>query len=186
MARCPICKQTATERFGLKLFCGYEHAAEWAKSAQERKKKVEASKRIAEVKKRDRAIKERLKSRGEWLKELQVIFNKYIRLRDAQKNCISCGGKLGSKYDAGHYKSCGAHPELRFEELNVHAQCVRCNQHLSGNLIGYRKGLLIRIGTEKVEWLESKHEPLKLTIEEIKELKKVYQDKCKALTGLIS
>lgn len=185
MTRCPVCKQPATERFGLKLFCGYEHAAEWAKSAQERKKKSEASKMSAEAKKRDKAIKERLKSRGEWLKECQTLFNRFIRLRDAGIPCISCGHPDdGSRQrHASHYKSVGGNPELRFNEDNCHSSCSICNNYLSGNLVPYRAALIKKIGIEKVEWLESKHEPLKLTIDEIKELKKVYQEKCKELTG---
>ena len=127
----------------------------------------------------------KLKTRSQWLSEAQAVFNKFIRLRDAQKNCISCGGKLGEKYDAGHYKSRGAHPELRFEELNTHAQCVRCNQYLSGNLINYRKGLLIRIGEKKLAWLEGNHEPLKMTVEEIQEFIKVYRQRCKELQSVL-
>ena len=179
MTKCPICKQSATQKFGLKLFCGYEHAAEWAKSSLDKRKAREKT----QARKVDKEKLKSLKTRSEWLKELQVIFNRFIRIRDAQKNCISCGGKLGDKYDAGHYKSCGAHPELRFLEINVHAQCVRCNQHLSGNLINYRKGLLIRIGQTKLDWLEGCHEPLKLTIPEIQSLIVEYKAKVKALTG---
>jgi hypothetical protein len=177
MTKCPICRQPATQKFGLKLFCGFEHAAEWAKRAQDKAR----AKKQAESRRQDREKLKSLKTRAEWLKDAQAIFNKYIRIRDAQKNCISCGGKLGAKYDAGHYRSCGAHPELRFQELNTHAQCVRCNQHLSGNLINYRKGLLIRIGQEKLDWLEGPHEPLKLTIPEIQALIAEYKAKIKQL-----
>lgn len=181
-AKCPICRQPATERFGLKLFCGFEHAAQWAKNAQEKSKAKKASKDASEQRKRDRERLKQLKTRSEWLREAQVIFNKYIRMRDVQKNCISCGGKLGDKYDAGHYRSVGGHPELRFVEINVHAQCVRCNQHLSGNLINYRKGLLIRIGQAKLDWLEGPQQPPKLTIPEIQELIAKYKAKVKELT----
>lgn len=183
MTKCPICKQPATQKFGLKLFCGYEHATEWAKAQQEKLKAKKASKESSERKKRDKERLTQLKSRSEWLKDLQVVFNKYIRLRDAKENCISCERPLGAKFDAGHYKSVGAHPELRFSEVNTHGQCVFCNQYLSGNLINYRIGLIKRIGLEEVEKLEGKHEQLKLTVDEIKELIKIYKAKCKALTA---
>lgn len=184
MSKCKYCKSSPVDiKINLHSFCSMDCAVNYAKSAQERKKKSESSKRMSEAKKRDKAIKERLKTRGEWLRELQVIFNKYIRLRDARLPCVSCGRFHEGQWHAGHYLSVGAHPELRFEPLNVWRQCQPCNAHLSGNQINYRKELVRRIGIEKVEWLESKHEPLKLTIEEIKELKKVYQEKCKALTG---
>jgi hypothetical protein len=50
---------------------------------------------------------------------------------------------------------------------------------LSGNLIEYRRGLVAKIGIEKVEWLEGKHESKKYTIDEIIEIKKHYQQKIK-------
>ncbi|HEJ2107989.1 TPA: recombination protein NinG, partial [Pseudomonas aeruginosa] len=40
-----------------------------------------------------------------------------------------------------------------------------------GDIVNYRINLVRKIGAEKVEWLEGHHEPLKLTIEEIKALK---------------
>lgn len=175
---CPICRQPAKQKFGLKLFCGFDHAAEWGQMQAQKNK----DKKQKEQRKSDRERKQKLKSRGEWLKEAQTWFNKYIRVRDAQKNCISCGGKLGDKYDAGHYKSVGAHPELRFCEINTHAQCVRCNQHLSGNLINYRKGLLIRVGQAKLDWLEGPQEALKITVPEIQALIAEYKAKVKSLT----
>ena len=123
--------------------------------------------------------KEALKTRSEWLKDLQDVFNTFIRLRDKYKPCISCGTFTG-KMNAGHYKSVGGSPELRFNELNVHKQCEYCNTHLSANLIEYRIGLVKRIGVEKVEFLERKyHEPLKLTVDEIKEKIRIYKDKIK-------
>lgn len=179
MPKCKYCRNTASQRFGLHTFCDTDCAYQFAIAVKEKL----ATKKQKEFNAETRRRKVALKSRGDWLKDLQVVFNRFIRLRDAKLNCISCGGKLGSKYDAGHYKSVGAHPELRFSELNTHAQCVHCNQHLSGNLINYRKILLVRIGAEKVEWLEGKHEPLKLTIEEIKVLIAEYREKVKHLSG---
>ena len=82
---------------------------------------------------------------------------------------------------ASHYRSVGGHPELRFNPLNCHSACSICNNHLSGNLIPYRVALIEKIGLAEVEKLEGKHEPLKLTIEEIKEIKKIYKEKQKQL-----
>jgi hypothetical protein len=123
--------------------------------------------------------KEALKTRSEWMQDLQDVFNTFIRTRDKDKPCISCGTFTG-KMNAGHYKSVGGSPELRFNELNVHKQCEYCNTHLSANLIEYRIGLVKRIGVEQVEFLERKdHAPLKLTVDEIKEQIKVYKEKIK-------
>jgi hypothetical protein len=157
------------------MFCGFEHAAEWAKNAQDkaRAKKAEESKR------KDREKLKSLKSRSEWLKEAQAVFNKYIRMRDENLPCVSCGRFHEGQWHAGHYLSVGAHPELRFNEMNVWRQCQPCNSHLSGNQINYRKEGVNRIGIESVEWLEGKHEPLKLTIPEIQALIAEYKEKIK-------
>lgn len=85
------------------------------------------------------------------LKKCQVVFNAYIRKRDKDKGCISCSGEV---QQAGHYLSQGHHSALRFDENNTNGQCIKCNLYLSGNLINYRKGLVKRIGEEKVSALE--------------------------------
>jgi len=130
-----------------------------------------------EWKKRKKVLKEKVKTKSDHLKEAQYYFNKYIRMRDEGKGCISCG-KHNEKFDAGHYRSVGSHPQLRFNEINVHGQCRHCNSFLSGNLIEYRKNLIKRIGVDMVEWLEQEHEPRRLTVDEIKALKKKYQNLC--------
>ncbi|HDL2201950.1 TPA: recombination protein NinG, partial [Mannheimia haemolytica] len=110
------------------------------------------------------------------------IFNKFIRLRDKDLPCISCGRHHQGQWHAGHYKTVGGNPELRFNEDNVHRQCSVCNNHLHGNIVNYRVNLIEKIGLERVEFLERKdHPPLKLTIEQIKDLIKVYKAKCKEL-----
>lgn len=181
MTKCPICKQPATERFGLKLFCGFEHAAEWAKNAQDKRR----AKEKVEARRKDSEKLKSLKTRSEWLKELQVIFNRFIRLRDAGLPCISCGAlDDGSRQmQAGHYKTVGAHPALRFDESNCHSQCSRCNNFLSGNLLPYRAALIAKIGQAEVDRLEGPQEPLKLTIPEIQALIAEYKAKVKALSG---
>lgn len=144
--------------------------------------KVAQTLRMKQERKELRDAKQRIKSRAEWLKEAQSEFNRYIRLRDAHLPCISCGRFHGGQYHAGHYRTVGSAPELRFSELNVHKQCAPCNNHLSGNIVNYRIQLLQKIGEENLEWLEGKHEPLKLTIPEIIAIRDKYRLLCKALT----
>jgi len=134
-----------------------------------------------EQKKKDRKRKEELKTKPELLKEAQYEFNKYIRLRDKGKPCISCGRMHDGQLHAGHYLSVGSTPELRFEESNCFSQCAPCNNHLSGNQINYRKRLIEKIGLDKVEWLEGPHEMPNWTHEDIREIKMKYRKKCKEL-----
>ena len=78
-------------------------------------------------------------------------FNKFIRERDKDMPCISCGEYR--ELQAGHFYSGGHYPSLKFNEDNVHGQCKRCNYFLSGNLTEYEKNLRERIGDERVERL---------------------------------
>lgn len=126
-------------------------------------------------------LKERLKTRTDWLNEVQVIFNEFIRLRDCGLPCISCGNNNDVKWNAGHYRSVGGNPEIRFHELNVHKQCEYCNTYLHGNLIEYRKGLIKKIGPEFVELLEGPQVAKHYSIPELIELKVIYKDKIKRL-----
>lgn len=113
-----------------------------------------ARKAIAQRDRRDIQVrKEKLKSRADHLREAQAAVNEYVRLRDAHLPCISCDSMpndndlmTGSRWDAGHYRSVGACPELRFEPLNIHRQCVKCNRNLSGNAVEYRIRLAQRGG----------------------------------------
>ena len=142
-----------------------------------------AKKAIAQRDRREIKVrKERLKSRADHLREAQTAVNEYVRLRDAHLPCISCDSlpndndlMTGSRWDAGHYRSVGACPELRFEPLNIHRQCVKCNRNLSGNAVEYRIRLVRRIGAETVAWLEGPHEALKYTVEDIKAIKAKYR-----------
>lgn len=123
--------------------------------------------------------KEKLKTQSDWLQDLQKVFNEFIRISQKGSKCISCENPNPS--DAGHYRSVGAHPELRFEEKNVNLQCRKCNGYWGGNLIEYRKGLIIKYGVEVVEWLEGPHESVKLSIPEIKEMIEYYRSKIREM-----
>jgi len=150
-----------------------------------------ARKSLAQVERREIKVrKERLKSRADHLREAQVAVNEFVRLRDAHLPCISCDSMpndhdliTGSRWDAGHYRSVGACPELRFEQLNIHRQCVKCNRNLSGNAVEYRIRLVIRIGADQVAWLEGPHPARKYTVEEIKAIKAEYRAKTRELKG---
>jgi hypothetical protein len=85
------------------------------------------------------------------LQKAQLVFNAFIRERDKDKGCISCGSEVTQ---AGHYFSAGHHSGLRFNEMNTNGQCTRCNCFLSGNLIKYRSGLIKRYSEGKVILLE--------------------------------
>ena len=168
---CKICKVKFTPTRPLQSVCSPNCAYTHAKAV-----------RVKTERKETREAKVRLKSKSEWLKEAQTVFNQYIRLRDKDLPCISCQRFHTGQYHAGHYLTTGAHPELRFDEINVHKQCSACNNYLSGNIVEYRINLINKIGIDAVNYLESKHQPKHYTIEDIKTLKAIYREKVKTLT----
>lgn len=129
---------------------------EFTKSEQGKKA---IRKSIERQDRQDRArVREKQKTRSEWIREAQTAFNAYVRWRDRHEGCISCGThspqKFGGNYDAGHFRSRGSAPHLRFHLWNVHKQCVKCNRYLSGNVSQFRVALIWKLGHEKVEYLE--------------------------------
>lgn len=153
------------------------HGYNKALQAQERRRKAQEREARAE----HRKAREKIKTRSEWMKEAQIAFNAYIRERDKNLPCVSCGSGNDVKQNAGHYRSVGSCPELRFEPLQVWKQCEHCNSYKSGNLILYRQELLRRVGPETLAWIEGPHEPKKYTIGDLKAIKAEYKEKLKYL-----
>jgi hypothetical protein len=158
--------------------------------AKRKRQKMQLSKaeRIAAAddRKTIKIRKEAIKTRGDYTKEAQREFNAYIRWRDraAGLPCISSGRPLdwsSNSVDAGHYRSTGSAPHLRFDERNCHAQSKMDNRYLAGNAVDYRINLIARIGLEAVEALEADNEPRKYTVEQLKAIKDHYIAKRKEL-----
>lgn len=116
-------------------------------------------------------------------KKVEKVFNEYIRKRDEGKPCISCGCPHGSmQWHAGHFISVGESQYLRFNENNVHGQCVQCNNFLSGNIEHYEPNLRLKIGDEDVEALKSdRKKTYSYTAEELNDLLRIYKTKLKEL-----
>ncbi|MEX2901329.1 recombination protein NinG [Pseudomonas rhodesiae] len=141
-----------------------------------------ARKALADIERKDIKVrKEKLKSRADHAKDTQQAFNEWVRLRDADLPCVSCGRHHDGQYHAGHYRTVAANPAIRFEPLNVHKQCAPCNNHKSGDIVNYRIELVKRIGAEAVEWLEGPHELKRYTIEDLKAITAEYRAKTREL-----
>ena len=139
---------------------------------------------VAETKEKTwKQTKTRMKADLETVQDLvkaaQIVFNKFIRMRDKDELCISCK-QVPKKVNAGHFYNANNHWNVRFDEDNVHLQCERCNSYLSGNLIEYRQHLLTKIGAERFNQLEAKARVTrKFTKDELKEIIKTYKQKIK-------
>lgn len=185
---CPICDTEYLPRSSLQKVChNYKCAIAFNKKRDEEIAMRE--KRKQERLQRDdlRERRERLKGVSEWQKEAQAAFNRYIRWRDYEKDCVSCGGGLqhsgnymtGSAVDASHYRSRGAASHLKFNVFNVHSACTRCNRQLSGNAVEYRIRLIRRIGIERVERLETDSTPRKFDIAYLQRVKTIFTRRAK-------
>jgi ribosomal protein L37AE/L43A len=174
---CKVCKTPFVKRRAFEVWCSPECGLELVKAKQAKDNDTKAK----AARKADKAKREKLKSRADWAKEAQAAFNAFIRARDADQPCISCGRHHQGQYHAGHYLSRGARPELAMNEDNCHKQCAPCNTHLSGNLVLYRVNLIQRIGLARVEALEGPHAPIKLTIPDLKAMRDEYRAKANAM-----
>ncbi len=186
--RCKGCAEPFLQQRAGQQACSPSCAIQIARHKREKAelKKLEAAKR--QERQQDKERKERLKTRRDWINDAQREFNRYIRLRDkaAGHSCIGCGEPLewagvGGKTDAGHWRSVGSAPQLRFNPDNCHAQRVVCNRYGAGRAVDYRIGLIQRIGEDRVLALEQNQEVAKWTIEELKQIRDTYRQKAKAL-----
>ena len=171
---CKVCKSQYTKSRMGQVVCCPECAMTLARSKNAKAEKVE-------ITRARRAAVARLKTRSDWMREVQAVVNAVVRERDKDQPCISCGRHHQGQYHAGHYLSVGAHPELRFDLTNIHKQCQPCNTHLSGNQLEYRKGLAARYGQDYVSAVETPMPTRKYTVDELIELKQFYKAKLKAL-----
>ena len=142
--------------------------------------RAEAKRQAAERKETKVKI-QALKGLSYWEGRAQHEVNKFIRNRDHGNACISCDITYSTVWNAGHFKSVGAHPNLRYNEDNIHLQCVQCNKDKSGNVGPYRVRLIVKIGLERVEALEVWHATVKSTVEQCQAIEAVYKVKTKAL-----
>ena len=161
MKKCKGCSQPFVQVRPMQNVCGMACALAVIKLSQSKEFKKETRKKKKEAREKDA---------GYWKKRVTLHFNKYIRERDKDLPCISCGTTKAFSWHAGHYRSVGACPSLRFEALNCHKQCSKCNTHLSGNLWEYRIELINRIGEDAVEWIRHSHPEKRYRVEELKAL----------------
>jgi hypothetical protein len=167
--RCKNCKEKFEPiRFNMKYCLNDECVRVWVESEKAKQWKVKKQK-----------MQQELETVQDYIKMTQIIFNKYIRLRDKGQVCISCQ-KPALKENAGHFWSAGGHSNVRFNEDNVHLQCEYCNTYLSGNLIMYNNNLLYKLGSDRfIKLHEQAHITKKWTKDELMEIIKEYKLKIK-------
>jgi len=185
---CKHCKNSVrvetmtTRQFG--NFCSVAHSLAWIDANSKRLADKARAQRVTKEKKKIKARKEAIKSPTEWHNELQVLVNRYVRLRDRKNGCISCDKPSAwqGQWHASHYFSRGSSSALRFNLWNNHKACSICNNYLSGNIEGYTPRLIEKIGQERYEWLvENKSKVIKFDLDWTKRAIKIARKAIKRL-----
>ena len=178
--KCKVCPETfIVQRIGQKV-CGPKCAVDLARIDREKK---EADER-RESRAADRKRKEEMMPLKKHLKLTEAVINRYVRLRDYHEGCCSCDkpSHWDGKWNASHFKSVGSNSLLRFHLWNIHKGCSECNLFKSGNLLGYKERLVMKIGPEKVQWLEDRKNGSKeYTAEYLIRMRRIFSKKCKRL-----
>ncbi len=186
--RCKICREWFIPKQSFQNWCSPEHGFELSEQRRSKDREKALAKLKKENQEKEREAKDKLKSRklavkplSYFTKQAQTAFNAFIRERDKDEPCISCGRFHEGQYHAGHYRTTGANPELRFDEDNCNKQCAPCNNHLSGNIENYTPRLIEKIGQERFDRLMGSHELPKWKREDYEWIRDHYRAKLKEL-----
>jgi len=109
--------------------------------------------------------------------DVKPVYQRWIRERDKDLPCISCGSTTADIWDGGHYKKAEIYRGVIFNEFNCNKQCRKCNKYLGGNESNYRKGLIEKYGlfvVETLEQLANETRNYKWSNEELEEIKLKY------------
>jgi hypothetical protein len=135
--------------YGLGKMCCY---SDWLMNSENGK--IKLSKAINKVQK-PRLDFEKLELESKYksklnlaLKNTKTFVHAFVRKRDENKPCISCGCNWNRDFQAGHFYPAGSFETLRFNLYNINGQCVQCNIHNEGNFENYSLNLPKRIGAE--------------------------------------
>lgn len=110
--------------------------------------------------------------------KIKVVFQAWIRERDKNEPCISCGAIKADQWHGGHLYKAENYSGLIFDERNCRKQCRKCNIHLQGNQLEYFNNMKIRFGEKFMEQLRLDAYLTKVKTwsdEELKEIKEKYK-----------
>ena len=177
---CAHCSKPFTRRYStLQAVCS-------PKCAQAKVNADKRAKKAAQIAERkvDKAKLDAMKRLPVLIDEAQREVNRYVRLRDERRYgrvCISCGSKPtnkpGGTLDAGHFRSRGSAPQLRFYLPQIALQCVRCNRDRGGERDGFKAGLSLRLGAERVAAIEIMSGPANVDRDYLLRMKRVMAKK---------
>lgn len=119
-------------------------------------------------------------NRSWWKKEADRWFSKYIRERDKNKGCYTCGTS-SPKLQCGHFVP-RQYLATRYSEINNHAQCYACNMLFNGQPSAYAERLKKDYGNDIVASLEGMRKTI-IRDMNYEEIAHEYQIKYESLVG---
>jgi len=171
--RCPHCKkynQTKdTLKVNISFFCNIDCATSYAFKNKEKGRKIKHAKQKKEFQANDTKLRK---------KAAVMACHAYIRARDVNNGCITCGAPLTDvKFDAGHFfKSTNSY--TKFMEKNIHGQCVSCNQYNGGREREYEHALIEKYGEITVKALKKlRTKKITRTASDYLEIEKYFKSK---------
>ena len=119
-------------------------------------------------------------SRSRLIKDLDSVFSKYIRQKDAVDEiatCFTCGKKdHWKKLQNGHFQS-RRHYSTRWDEINCQVQCAGCNVFKYGEQFIFGQNLDHKFGKGTARRLHIKaQQTVKISNIEIKDFIKHYKN----------
>jgi hypothetical protein len=176
--KCAVCKNYFVPDRPFQKACSIPCAVEHGRVLNEKKQRKKAS----EEKRADKEKLARLTPR--YLEgKAQDAINAYVRVRDYERGCISCGKDMhwNGQWHAGHLKTRGANSFLRYHLWNLNKQCSVCNNHHSGNVAEHERGIVVRYGQERLDFLQSAPKMRRYSDEYLIRLADVFRKKTRIL-----
>lgn len=172
--RCLCCKDyfrtESMVRHPAGWFKDNDHAITYVRRKQAKESKREHVEKVRNF---------RMKDRSHQLELTQGAVNKLAKLLDKDSPCIvhgrhTCADGL---WDAGHFLTRAAHPELRFDLRNIFKQCRGSNVAVQWRGRGknteasirqqFEAGIVQQFGYKHLEWLLGPHPVAKWAIEDL-------------------
>jgi hypothetical protein len=119
-------------------------------------------------------------SRSKVIKQLDTVFSKYIRQRDAVNEiatCFTCGKRdHWKRLQNGHFQS-RKHYSTRWDEVNCQVQCAGCNVFKYGEQFIFGQNLDIKygLGTANELYIKAK-KTVKISTVDLQDMVKHYKD----------
>lgn len=187
--KCKVCKTSFTPRYSNEIVCSKHCEIEFntskalknlSKIKSEEKKVLSQEKKAWNQKKKEY----RLSDISFWKELCKTTCHTYIRFRDKDKGCISCGKPLRDKNtDAGHLWTSGEHSNIRYHEFNINGQCSRpCNKDKAGDTNNYRINFVKRYSQELLDEIDGMAKKTRrYEIDDYKEIVEYYKKKIEEL-----